>query len=65
MPAPLHRRGRKPRVPINQLLQALTFHGTQGAGTLAEHFFESFEEPLANGSWSNRRARLSREIQSY
>ncbi|MBI3490536.1 MAG: hypothetical protein HY047_01870, partial [Acidobacteria bacterium] len=26
MPTPLHRRGRKPRVPITQLLQALTFH---------------------------------------
>jgi hypothetical protein len=62
MPTPLHRRGRKPRVPINQLLQALTFHVTQGAGTLAEHFFELFEEPLANSSWSDRRARLPWEI---
>jgi len=62
MPPPLHRRGRKPRVPINQLLQALTFHVTQGAGTLAEHFFELFEEPLANSSWSDRRARLPWEI---
>ena len=62
MPTLLHRRGRKPRVPINQLLQALTFHVTQGAGTLAEHFFELFEEPLANSSWSDRRARLPWEI---
>jgi len=62
MPTPLHRRGRKPRVPINQLLQALTFHVTQGAGTLAEHFFELFEEPLADSSWSDRRARLPWEI---
>jgi hypothetical protein len=58
MPAPLRRRGRKPRVPLNQLLQALTFHVTQGAGTLAEHFFELFNAPLANSSWSDRRARL-------
>jgi Transposase DDE domain len=56
------RRGRKPRVPINQLLQALTFHVTQGAGTLAEHFFELFEEPLANSSWSDRRIRLPWEV---
>jgi hypothetical protein len=56
------RRGRKPRVPIDHLLQALTFHVTQGAGTLAEHFFELFQEPLANSSWSDRRIRLPWEI---
>lgn len=59
---PLHRRGRKPRVAVDQLLQALTFHVTQGAGTLAEHFFELFQEPLANSSWSDRRIRLPWEI---
>ena len=62
LPPVLHRRGRKPRVPINQLLQALTFHVMQGAGTLAEHFYELFEEPLANSSWSDRRIRLPWEI---
>lgn len=62
MPAPLRRRGRKPRVSIHQLLQGLTFHVTQGAGTLAEHFFELFEEPLADSSWSDRRARLPWEV---
>jgi DDE family transposase len=62
LPPVLHRRGRKPRVPVNQLLQALTFHVTQGAGTLAEHFFELFEEPLANSSWSDRRIRLPWEV---
>ena len=62
LPAPLRRRGRKPRVPINQLLQALTFHVTQGAGTLAEHFFELFAAPLADSSWSDRRARLPWEV---
>jgi hypothetical protein len=56
------RRGRKPRVPVNQLLQALTFHVMQGAGTLAEHFFELFQEPLANSSWSDRRTRLPWEV---
>jgi hypothetical protein len=56
------RRGRKPRVPVTQLLQALTFHVMQGAGTLAEHFFELFQEPLANSSWSDRRTRLPWEV---
>ena len=50
MPPLPRRRGRKPRVPVDQLLQALTFHVMQGAGTLAEHFFELFQEPLANSS---------------
>lgn len=56
------RRGRKPRVPLDQILQALTFHVTHGAGTLAEHFFELFQEPLANSSWSDRRIRVPWEI---
>ena len=62
LPPVLRRRGRKPRVPVNQLLQALTFHVMQGAGTLAEHFYELFEEPLANSSWSDRRVRLPWEV---
>ena len=41
-PAVPQRRGRKPRVPLDQILQALTFHVAEGAGTLAEHFFELF-----------------------
>lgn len=57
-----HRRGRKPRIPIDQLVQGLTFHVRQGAGTLAEHFFELFQEPLANSSWSDRRIRLPWEV---
>jgi hypothetical protein len=56
------RRGRKPRVPVSQLASALTFHVMHGAGTLAEHFFELFQEPLANSSWSDRRIRLPWEI---
>jgi len=56
------RRGRKPRVPVSQLASALTFHVMHGAGTLAEHFFELFQQPLANSSWSDRRTRLPWEV---
>lgn len=62
MPQLPRRRGRKPRVPLDQILQALTFHVTHGAGTLAEHFFELFQEPLADSSWSDRRRRLPWEV---
>jgi hypothetical protein len=33
-----------------------------GAGTLAQHFFELFQAPLADSSWSDRRARLPWEV---
>jgi len=56
------RRGRKPRVPVSQLLPALTFHVMQEAGTLADHLFQLFREPLADSSWSDRRLRLPWEI---
>src|ERR1700736_3910002 len=56
------RRGRKPRVSIDQLVQRLPFHVMQGAGTLAEHFFELLQDPLANSSWSDRRLRLPWEV---
>ncbi len=56
------RRGRKPRVPVTQLLPALTWHVMQDTGTLAEHLFQLFREPLADSSWSNRRLRLPWEI---
>ena len=56
------RRGRKPRVPLTDLLPALTFHVMSGAGTLAEHFFQLFGAPLADSSWSDRRQRLPWEI---
>ena len=62
MPAPLQRRGRKPRVSLDQILQGLTFHVAQGAGTLAEHFWELFEEPLTDSSWGDRRRRLPWEV---
>jgi Transposase DDE domain len=62
IPAMPRRRGRKPRVPLTQLLPALTFHVMQGAGTLAEHFATLFADTLADSSWADRRARLPWEI---
>jgi hypothetical protein len=56
------RRGRKPRVPVSQLLPTLTFHVMQEAGTLADHLFQLFRTPLADSSWSDRRQRLPWEI---
>jgi hypothetical protein len=52
------RRGRKPRVPLRDLLPALTFHVLSGAGTLSEHYSQLFDAPLADSSWADRRARL-------
>ena len=62
VPTPATRRGRKPRVPVTQLLPALTWHVMQETGTLAEHLFQLFREPLADSSWSDRRRRLPWEI---
>src|SRR5438128_12693988 len=62
VPAMALRRGRKPRVPVTQLLPALTWHVMQDTGTLAEHLFQLFREPLADSSWSDRRRRLPWEI---
>lgn len=62
VPAMPRRRGRKPRVPLTQLLPALTFHVMQGAGTLAEHFSDLFDDTLADSSWADRRARLPWDI---
>ena len=56
------RRGRKPRVPVSQLMPALTWHVIQESGTLAEHLFALFRQPLADSSWSDRRLRLPWEI---
>jgi hypothetical protein len=62
LPTLPRRRGRTPRVPLTDLVPALTFHVMQGAGTLADHFFELFGESLADSSWSDRRTRLPWEI---
>ena len=56
------RAGRKPRVPLTQLLPALTYHVMQDTGTLADHLFELCRQPLADSSWSDRRVRLPWEI---
>ena len=56
------RRGRKPRVPLSQLLPTRTWHVMQETGTLAEHLFQLFREPLADSSWSDRRLRLPWDI---
>ena len=56
------RRGRKPRVPLAELLPALIFHVMQGPGTLAEHAAHLFADALVDSSWADRRARLPWEI---
>src|SRR5258705_11278564 len=58
LPAVPRRRGRKPRVPLTDLLPALTFHVLSGAGTLSQHFSQLFDEPLADSSRADRRPRL-------
>lgn len=62
LPSVGKRRGRKPRVPLTRIVPALIFHFMNGAGTLAQHFFQLFNEPLADSSWSDRRARLPWEV---
>ncbi len=62
VPLIARRRGRRPRVPLTQLLPALTFHVMQDTGTLAAHLFQLFRTPLADSSWSDRRQRLPWEI---
>jgi hypothetical protein len=56
------RRGRKPRVPLAQLLPALRYRVVQDTGTLAAHLFALFGTALADSSWSDRRQRLPWEI---
>src|SRR6266508_6351321 len=63
VPTVPRRRGRKPRVPVTQLLPALTFHVMQDAGTLADHLFQLFREPLADSSRSEER-RVGKECRS-
>jgi hypothetical protein len=58
VPSLPRRRGRKPRVPLTQVLPALTFHVMKGPGTLSEHFTELFQARLADSSLADRRARL-------
>lgn len=62
VPTVARRRGRKPRVPLTDLLPALTFHVMQSAGTLAEHFSALFDASLSDSAWADRRARLPWEV---
>src|ERR1041384_331898 len=61
-PALPKRRGRKPRVPLGQLLPALVFHFMNAAGTLSEHFAQLFNAPLSDSAFSERRSRLPWEV---
>lgn len=56
------RRGRRPRVPLAQVLPGLVFHFMNAAGTLAEHFAQLFDDSLADSSLSERRTRLPWEV---
>lgn len=62
MPSLPRRRGRKPRIPLTQLLAALTFHVMQDIGTLGEHVETLFGDGLSDSSCSDRRTRLPWEI---
>lgn len=62
VPTVAKRRGRRPRVPLTHVLPALTFHFMNGAGTLAQHFFQLFNYGFADSSLSDRRARLPWEV---
>gem|GEM_PF-3558491 len=62
VPSVGQRRGRPPRVPLTHVLPALTFHFMNGAGTLAQHFFQLFNYGFADSSLSDRRARLPWEV---
>lgn len=62
VPSVAKRRGRPPRVALTHVLPALTFHFMNGAGTLAQHFFQLFNYSFADSSLSDRRARLPWEV---
>lgn len=62
LPGVGQRRGRKPRVPLVDLLSALVFHVMNQTGTLAEHFALLFEDSLNESGCSNRRSRLPWEV---
>jgi hypothetical protein len=62
VPAIPPRRGRRPRIPLTDLLPALTFHVMQSAGTLSDHFSALFDDTFADSSWADRRARVPWEI---
>jgi hypothetical protein len=61
LPALPKRRGRRPRVPLAQVLPALVFH-VMNTALLAEHFAQIFDDTLADSSLGERRTRLPREV---
>src|SRR5437016_2523580 len=62
VPSVAQRRGRKPRVPLPDVLAALVFHVMNATGTLAEHFATLFEDALNDSACSDRRARLPWQV---
>lgn len=62
LPAIEKRRGRKPRVPLADLLATQVFHVMNMAGTLGEHFGMLFEDALVDSSCSDRRTRLPWQV---
>lgn len=58
LPSIPRRAGRKPRVPLSDLLPAMLFHLTQHTGTLAQHSAQLHGASLADSSWADRRARM-------
>jgi hypothetical protein len=62
LPCLPRRRGRKPRVPLANLLAALVFHVMNASGTLSEHFAVLFDDALCDSACSDRRARLPWQV---
>src|SRR5262245_4267289 len=58
VPTVPRRRGRKPRVPLADVLAGLTFHAAQASGTLGQHGAMVLPDPLSESAWADRRARL-------
>lgn len=52
------RRGRKPTLPLAQLIEGLLFHFLFSAGTLAEHMRQLTSRDLSEGTLSERRTAL-------
>src|SRR3989442_9116795 len=60
-PAVGKRRGRKPRVPLANLVASQIFHVMNTAGTLGGHFGMLFEDALVDSSCLGRRPRGARQ----
>jgi hypothetical protein len=62
LPTVPKRRGRRPRVPLMALVQALVFHAMHRVGTLGEHFALLFTDALGDSACSDRRQRLPWQV---